>query len=166
MRSNPLASGVKIPFDPNIMTLPVNSNGGSLPVLPPLLSVSHRTVLRSINPHTFWHRQGITKKDGQRKNHMVNCTKAYISVKSNTILSILNCKSASVIRKPSISLPVFTASTISIMTSYNLLNGIHTANSYDLLQAMARDEWGFDGAVISLKSVAAAFTASFLTQRG
>ena len=27
MRSNPLASGVKIPFDPNIMTLPVNSNG-------------------------------------------------------------------------------------------------------------------------------------------
>lgn len=37
----------------------------------------------------------------------------------------------------------------SIMTSYNLLNGIHTANSYDLLQAMARDEWGFDGTVMT-----------------
>lgn len=31
----------------------------------------------------------------------------------------------------------------SIMTSYNLLNGIHTANSRDLLQYVARDEWGF-----------------------
>lgn len=28
----------------------------------------------------------------------------------------------------------------SIMTSYNLLNGVHTANHYSLLQAMARDE--------------------------
>ena len=31
---------------------------------------------------------------------------------------------------------------LSIMTSYNLLNGIHAANSYDLLQALARDERG------------------------
>ncbi len=37
----------------------------------------------------------------------------------------------------------------SIMTSYNLLNGIHTANSHDLLQAVARDEWGFDGVVMT-----------------
>ena len=37
----------------------------------------------------------------------------------------------------------------SIMTSYNLLNGIHTANSHDLLQAAARDEWGFDGVVMT-----------------
>ena len=31
------------------------------------------------------------------------------------------------------------------MTSYNLLNGVHTANCRDLLQAAARDEWGFRG---------------------
>lgn len=37
----------------------------------------------------------------------------------------------------------------SIMTSYNLLNGIHTANSHDLLQGMARDEWGFEGTVMT-----------------
>lgn len=37
----------------------------------------------------------------------------------------------------------------SIMTSYNLLNGIHTANSRDLLQYVARDEWGFDGVVMT-----------------
>ena len=37
----------------------------------------------------------------------------------------------------------------SIMTSYNLLNGVHTANSYDLLQAVARDEWGYQGVIMT-----------------
>jgi beta-glucosidase len=37
----------------------------------------------------------------------------------------------------------------SIMTSYNLLNGTHTANNHDLLQGMARDEWGFEGTVMT-----------------
>jgi beta-glucosidase len=37
----------------------------------------------------------------------------------------------------------------SIMTSYNLLNGTHTANSHDLIQAMARDEWGFEGTIMT-----------------
>ena len=36
-----------------------------------------------------------------------------------------------------------------IMTSYNLLNGIHTANSHDLLQAVARDEFGFEGFIMT-----------------
>ena len=38
---------------------------------------------------------------------------------------------------------------LSIMTSYNLLNGIHTANNRDLIQAAARDEWGFKGVVMT-----------------
>lgn len=38
---------------------------------------------------------------------------------------------------------------LSIMTSYNLINGIHAANSHDLLQAVARDEWGFQGVVMT-----------------
>ena len=38
---------------------------------------------------------------------------------------------------------------MSIMTSYNLLNGIHTANSHDLIQGMARDEWEFEGTVMT-----------------
>ncbi len=41
------------------------------------------------------------------------------------------------------------AQPLSIMTSYNLLNGVHTANSYDLIQAAARDEWGFEGVVMT-----------------
>ena len=38
---------------------------------------------------------------------------------------------------------------LSIMTSYNLINGLHTANSHDLIQAAARDEWGFEGVVMT-----------------
>lgn len=38
---------------------------------------------------------------------------------------------------------------MSIMTSYNLINGIHTANSHDLITAIARDEWGFEGIVMT-----------------
>ena len=38
---------------------------------------------------------------------------------------------------------------MAIMSSYNLLNGIHTANRHDLLQAVARDEWGFQGFIMT-----------------
>lgn len=36
-----------------------------------------------------------------------------------------------------------------IMTSYNLVNGVHAANSYDLCTVLAREEWGFDGVIMS-----------------
>ena len=41
------------------------------------------------------------------------------------------------------------AQPLSIMTSYNLINGIHAANNYDLLTAICRNEWGFRGVVMT-----------------
>ncbi len=38
---------------------------------------------------------------------------------------------------------------VSIMTSYNLVNGVHAANNRDLCMTVARKEWGFDGAIMS-----------------
>ncbi len=38
---------------------------------------------------------------------------------------------------------------VSVMTSYNLINGIHAANNKDLCTTVLRDEWGFDGVVMS-----------------
>ena len=37
----------------------------------------------------------------------------------------------------------------SIMTSYNKINGEHTANSFDLCTVAARKEWGFDGVIMT-----------------
>lgn len=38
---------------------------------------------------------------------------------------------------------------MAIMTSYNKINGVHTANSYDLCTMAARDEWGFTGIIMT-----------------
>jgi beta-glucosidase len=38
---------------------------------------------------------------------------------------------------------------MSIMTSYNLINGLHAANNYDLLNTVAKDEWGFKGFIMT-----------------
>ena len=37
----------------------------------------------------------------------------------------------------------------SIMTSYNLVNGVYAPNSYDLCTKVLRNEWGFDGVVMT-----------------
>lgn len=44
---------------------------------------------------------------------------------------------------------VKTSQPMSIMTSYNLINGIHAANNYDLCTRAARDEWDFKGVIMT-----------------
>lgn len=38
---------------------------------------------------------------------------------------------------------------IAMMSAYNLINGVHAANSRDLCTTVARTEWGFDGIIMS-----------------
>lgn len=38
---------------------------------------------------------------------------------------------------------------LSIMTSYNLINGVHAANNHDLCTNVARNEWGFKGMIMT-----------------
>lgn len=37
----------------------------------------------------------------------------------------------------------------SVMTSYNMINGVYTPDSYDLCTKVLRNEWGFDGVVMT-----------------
>ena len=41
------------------------------------------------------------------------------------------------------------AQPMSIMTSYNMINGVHAANNYDICTRAARDEWGFAGTIMT-----------------
>ena len=38
---------------------------------------------------------------------------------------------------------------MSLMTSYNLVNGVHAANYTDSVTSLLRDEWGFKGMVMT-----------------
>ena len=38
---------------------------------------------------------------------------------------------------------------MAMMTSYNKINGIHSANNYDLCTVAARKEWGFKGMIMT-----------------
>lgn len=44
---------------------------------------------------------------------------------------------------------VKTAQPMAIMTSYNLINGVHAANNRDLCMQAARTEWGFKGIIMT-----------------
>lgn len=44
---------------------------------------------------------------------------------------------------------VKTSQPMAIMTSYNLINGVHTANSRDLCTVAAREEWNFQGIIMT-----------------
>ena len=44
---------------------------------------------------------------------------------------------------------VRSAQPLAIMTSYNKVNGVHTANSHDLCTEAARREWGFTGIIMT-----------------
>ncbi len=41
------------------------------------------------------------------------------------------------------------AQPLMMMTSYNLINGVHSANNYDICTKAARDEWGFKGFIMT-----------------
>ncbi len=55
---------------------------------------------------------------------------------------------------------------MSIMTSYNLINGVHAANCHDICTKAARNEWGFAGAIMTDWTTTTDSTAGECTASG
>lgn len=55
---------------------------------------------------------------------------------------------------------------MSIMTSYNMINGVHAANCYDICTKAARNEWGFAGAIMTDWTTTTGSTAGICTASG
>ena len=58
------------------------------------------------------------------------------------------------------------AQPMAMMTSYNLINGVHAANNYDICTKAARDEWGFAGAIMTDWTTTTDSTAGECTAAG
>ena len=58
------------------------------------------------------------------------------------------------------------AQPMAMMTSYNLINGVHAANDYDICTKAARDEWGFAGAIMTDWTTTTDSTAGECTAAG
>lgn len=58
------------------------------------------------------------------------------------------------------------AQPMSIMTSYNLINGVHAANCRDICTRVARNEWGFAGAIMTDWTTTTDSTAGVCTAAG
>ena len=58
------------------------------------------------------------------------------------------------------------AQPMAMMTSYNLINGVHAANSYDICTKAARDEWRFEGAIMTDWTTTTDSTAGECTAAG
>ena len=61
---------------------------------------------------------------------------------------------------------VINSQPMSIMTSYNQINGEHAANCYDICTKAARDEWGFKGAIMTDWTTTTGSTAGICTAAG
>lgn len=58
------------------------------------------------------------------------------------------------------------AQPMSIMTSYNLINGVHAAACHDICTKAARDEWGFAGAIMTDWTTTTNSTAGEISSAG
>ncbi|MCF0132423.1 MAG: glycoside hydrolase family 3 C-terminal domain-containing protein [Blautia sp.] len=63
--------------------------------------------------------------------------------------SVLSERALREIYLRSFEIAVKTSQPMAIMTSYNLINGVHAANNKDLCTTVVREEWGFSGIIMT-----------------
>ncbi len=91
---------------------------------------------------TAYHRNGVT---GTMKHFACNNQEN----KRREADSVVSQRAIREIYLKAFEMAVKEAKAFSIMSAYNPLNGIQTASHYDLLTVVLREEWGFDGIVMT-----------------
>lgn len=90
---------------------------------------------------------------GIQENDVAACVKHFAANAQETdrlmVDTIVDERTLREIYLPGFKAAVEKAGSLSLMGAYNKLNGTHCCESKELLQDILRDEWGFDGTVIS-----------------
>lgn len=79
------------------------------------------------------------------KHYMANSQEWY----RHTNDSIMSERAAREIYARPFEMAVKNGGVKAIMTSYNMVNGYHAASNYDMTKVLLRDEWGYDGFVMT-----------------
>ncbi|CAH6723500.1 putative probable beta-glucosidase K [[Candida] jaroonii] len=88
------------------------------------------------------------------QKHGVACALKHLvcndqELERNSQDSILNPRTLREVYLLPFQLAIKNSKPLSIMTSYNKVNGVHCSEDKDLLQGIVRDEWGFEGLILS-----------------
>ena len=90
---------------------------------------------------------------GIQSNGISACVKHYAAnsqeLRRMTNDSVVDERTLREICLPAFEMAVKEGGAKSVMTSYNKVNGVYTPNSYDLCTDVLRNEWGFDGVVMT-----------------
>lgn len=91
--------------------------------------------------------------EGIQENDVAACVKHFAANAQETdrlmVDTIIDERTLREIYLPAFQAAVQKAGTLSLMGAYNKLNGIHCCENRNLLQTILKDEWGYDGTVIS-----------------
>ena len=91
--------------------------------------------------------------EGIQENDVAACVKHFAANSQETdrlwVDTIVDERTMREIYLPGFEAAVRKADTYSLMGAYNLLNGTHCCESKELLDDLLREEWGYDGTVIS-----------------
>ena len=91
--------------------------------------------------------------NGVQKHGVSVCVKHYAANNQETNRfgnnSCISVRALREIYLKSFEITVKNSDPMAIMSSYNMINGLHAASSYDLITGVLKDEWGFDGAIFS-----------------
>jgi beta-glucosidase len=131
---------------------------GAQVLLAPTVNM-HRTPLAGRNSECYSEdphlsaRLAVACIDGVQSQSVAACVKHFVAndqeFERTTISADVDERTLREIYLPPFEAAVTEARAWSIMSSYNRLNGTYTSEHHWLLTTVLRDEWGFDGCVVS-----------------